>query len=264
MPRPTANVGTTERWLSLLAGLGLLAAATLRGSPWRRAALAVAGLSLLPRAATSYCAVKASMKREAPVAEGFREQWLRMRTGLGGTSAVQIDSMESLYISELQELFSAESQLSSLLERLTGTLYSAALEKQLRGYATELRSRHQDLARIISGHRVNPQEHPDQAMKALVNEVDKMSKVYGANIRDAALVASLQRLIHYKLAGYGSVAADAKTLGRLEDAARLAEYGGREQAIDRELTELAKKIINPQARMQPEARVAPAAAATAH
>jgi ferritin-like metal-binding protein YciE len=86
-----------------------------------------------------------------------------------------------------------------------------------------------------------------------------MSKVYGANIRDAALAASLQRLIHYKMAGYGSVAADARTLGRLEDAARLAEYGGREQAVDRELSELAKKIINPHARMQPEARPAPAA-----
>jgi ferritin-like metal-binding protein YciE len=93
-------------------------------------------------------------------------------------------------------------------------------------------------------------------MKSLLHEVEKMSQVYGANIRDSALVASLQRVIHYKLAGYGSVAAYAKTLARPEEAARLAEYGDREEALDRELTELAKKIINPQARLQPEARPA--------
>ena len=41
-----------------------------------------------------------------------------------------------------------------------------------------------------------------------------MWRVCAANVRDAAVTASVQRIIHYKIAGYGAIAAYAKALGR--------------------------------------------------
>lgn len=245
------NVMGPERWGSILAGLGLTLLAARAGGGFRRAAASAVGLSLLSRGATGYCGVKAALNGEATVGEGLREQYERLR-GVLGRGAGAIDSLQTLYIAELQELYSAESQLSHLLETLANTVEHPGLQHHVLGYATELRSRSEDLGRILGSHGHDPRQHPDQAMRALINETRKMAHVCGANVRDAALVASVQRIIHYKIAGYGTVAAYAKTLGRVEDASRFAEYAERDEAIDAELSDLAKSTLNPQASAQPK------------
>jgi hypothetical protein len=44
-------------------------------------------------------------------------------------------------------------------------------------------------------------------MRALLNETHKMQQINAVNIRDAALVSSLQRIIHHKIAGHDAIAA---------------------------------------------------------
>jgi ferritin-like metal-binding protein YciE len=240
----SGNLGSNERLLSLLAGLGLTLLA-LRGRGFGRAAASAAGLSLLTRGATGHCAVKAAATGESTLKEGFKQQWNRARAGLGMTAAAQIDSLPDLFVAELQELSSAESQLSHVIRQLPGTLSSQDLESHLLGYATELQSRHEDLDRILDSLGVDPAEHPDDAMEALVREVRKMSQVSSERVRDAAVLSSIQRLIHFKIAGYGTVATYAKSLDRIEEAARLGEYADRDKECDQELTALAKQVVNP-------------------
>jgi ferritin-like metal-binding protein YciE len=185
--------------------------------------------------------------------------WWAGRKGLGfdvaTTPARKIDSMEALYNTEMQELHSAESEFCWLLQELPPTLPNAVLERYLRGYATEVRTRQEDLERMLSRHGVNPREHPDQAMHALIVETRKMGQMCATNLRAAALVASLQRLLHHKIAGYGTVATYAQTIGRMDEASRLAEYSDRDKAVDRELTSIARELLNPVARVEPGAGV---------
>jgi ferritin-like metal-binding protein YciE len=206
MARPAGNSGSTERFVSLLAGLGLTSLAIL--------------------------AVRGSR---------------RVRSGVSLTAARQIDSLHSLYVAELQELNSAEAQLSAILQKLAGTLGSQDLESHFLGYATELHARHEDLERILGSRGVDPAAHPDDAMHALIRETEKMHKVCAPAVRDAAVLSSVQRLVHFKIAGYGTVATYAKCLGLIDDAARLGEYADRDKELDQELSTLAKVIINPAA-----------------
>jgi len=162
-----------------------------------------------------------------------------------------------MLIAELQELHSAEAQLVQLLDELADTTRHLPLQQQLRSYATELASRREDLERMLVSDGADPREHPDQAMQALIHETWKMSQIATPNLRDAALVASLQRIIHYKIAGYGTVATYAKSLGRVDDAARFAEYADREKEVDGELTELAKSRLNPDAALESRPRTPP-------
>ena len=245
------NVSGIERWASILAGLGLTLLAARSGGPLRRAAASTIGLSLLSRGATGYCGMKATVNGETSIAEGAREQWQRVRSVVG-RGAASIDSLDTLYIAELQELYSAEAQLAPLLLNLADIVEHPAVERHFHGYALELDSRWEDLGRILGSYGTNPSAHPDQAMQALVNETKKMAHVCGGYVRDAALVASVQRIIHYKIAGFGAVAAYAKTLGHIEDASRFAEYAERDTAIDAELSDLALGSLNPQASVQPQ------------
>lgn len=246
----TGNLTNTERLLSVLAGLGLTVAALRGGGPMRRIGMSTAGLSLLSRGAAGYCGMKAAVSGERTLREGITEQLHRLR-GLRGSAAARIDSMESMFVAELQELHSAEAQLARLLDELADTTRHLPLQQQLRGYATELASRCEDLERMLADDGTDPHEHPDQAAQALIHETWKMAQIATPNLRDAALVASLQRIIHYKIAGYGTIAAYAKALGRMNDAGRFAQLADRDRTIDAEITDIANGVLNPEAGVSP-------------
>jgi ferritin-like metal-binding protein YciE len=161
-----------------------------------------------------------------------------------------IETFDDLFFSEVQELRSAEAQLALTLPGVCKNLQNETLARLVRGYATELHSRREDIERVLSAEGVDPREHSDQAMQALLHEVLKMSQIPAARVRDAAVIDSLQRIVHLKIAAYGSVATFAKVLDRPEDAAYLAEYLDREKSMDGELTTLANEAVNQQARAQ--------------
>jgi ferritin-like metal-binding protein YciE len=238
------NLGSAERWLSAIAGVGLLLSAT-RGGTVGRLARGGAALSLLTRASTGYCAVKSALRGDSTLQDGLRQQWQRLTESVAAQSVVErIDSMDRLYALELQELHSAETQLCALSNRLVPIVSNGPLAFRLQEYATELQSRRADLESLLARTGIDAREHSDDAMEALVVETNKMARVCAESVRDAAVAASLQRIIHYKIAGYGTIASYAKALGRHEQAGHFAQLADRDKAIDTELTELAKATLN--------------------
>jgi ferritin-like metal-binding protein YciE len=251
----SGNVRSTERWFSVLGGVGLLMSMA-RGSPLARLARAGAGLTLLSRGAAGYCPMKAALSGERSIGEGYREQWRRLAGTMGArrmlsADTAHIESMEAMYAAELQELHSAESQLASLAENLVRTIGSAELAFRIQEYATELSARKADLDSLVARIAGGIRERPDEAMRALISETHKMTEVPSDKIRDAAVTASIQRIIHYKIAGYGTIASYAKALGKVEEAAHFARLAARDKQIDSELSGLAKKTLNPEAVISP-------------
>lgn len=233
-----SNIGTTERWLSLLGGIGLLLT-TGRGGGIGRMTRGAVGLSLLARGASGYCVVKAALADRAPDALGDFSD-----TG-------RLDSMDAMYEAELQELHNAEGQLAELTNDLARTMSHSELAFRMQEYATELHARRGDVEGLLSRISANVRAHTDDAMRALIDETEKMWRVCAANVRDAAVTASVQRIIHYKIAGYGAIASYAKALGREEDARHLAQLAERDRAVDAELSDLAKGTLNPEAAAAP-------------
>lgn len=242
------NIGPAERWLSAAAGIGLLLSAT-RGGALGRLARGGAAISLLTRASTGYCAVKGALTGETTLQDGFKQQWHRLTESLAAPNLVaqSIDGMDTLYALELQELHSAETQLSALANKLVPIVANGPFAFRLQEYATELQARRADLESLLSQIGVDAREHADDAMQALIVEANKMVDTCAESVRDAAIAASLQRIIHYKIAGYGAIASYAKALGRLGHAEHFAQLADRDKTIDAELTDLAKATLNPEA-----------------
>jgi len=245
----SGNIGRAEQWVSTVVGLGLLLAAGIRrGAPLGRAARAAAGLYLTMRGVSGYCFVKGSISGQASWRDGVREQWHRLRSGWPETRS--LDSLGSLYTAEVQELHSAEAQLRTVLETLPASLQSSALARQIEDYNAELASRDEDLRRILRAEGANLRQHSDQAMAALLVEMRKIARVCTASVREAALVASLQRILNFKIAGYGTLATYAGMLGRAAQASRFTEYADRDKNLDARLSELARSLITPRAQMR--------------
>jgi ferritin-like metal-binding protein YciE len=233
------NLGTTERWLSLLGGIGMLLTTT-RGGGLGRVARGAVGLSLVARGTTGYCAVKAAVTDRLP-------HYVADFSGSG-----RLDSMVEMYEAELQELHDAEGQLCQLANGLARTMSHPELAFRLQEYATELQARRVDLESLLVRIGADARGASDDAMRALTDETEKMWRVCAANVRDAAVTASVQRIIHYKIAGYGAIAAYAKSMSRMDEAAHFAQLADRDKTVDAELSELAKGTLNPEATAAPK------------
>ena len=174
--------------------------------------------------------------------EALNEQWLRIRAGLGGSTA--IDSMDAVYNAELRELRSAEIQACALVDEIWVTLLNGPLAERVSQYVAALRRR-------AAEHEGSTHRNP--IMRAYVHEASRIAENCSTNVRDVVLVAVLQQMVHFLIASYGTIATHAKALGFMDQAAVFHGYAESDRQFDMDLSSLAKTEVNPQALGQREA-----------
>ncbi|MBO0758823.1 MAG: DUF892 family protein [Bradyrhizobiaceae bacterium] len=161
---------------------------------------------------------------------------------------MELTNLKDTYISELQELVSAEGQLAEPLARMAEVASHPVLKQALTRHSEETLVQKKRVESILRQHDADPEAHSDQAMRALVAEVRKMLVMLrGTEVRDAGLTGSVQRLLHYEIAAYGTAAAFAGQLGLPEDQRLLHRCLEEAKRFDETLTNLANETLNPYA-----------------
>ncbi len=153
------------------------------------------------------------------------------------------DSLESMYHGELQDLQSAELQVSAVADDIWVDMHDEALAQRVSDYAAQMRSRRVGFEDLLAQLGPETPRHPDKVMRALVRETQRIDETYAENFRDIACVATLRRIIHHMIASYATIADHATVLGRAEDAARFADCADQERAADAELGALAMSAL---------------------
>jgi len=161
---------------------------------------------------------------------------------------MKIATLQDLYLVELQELRSVTVQFEGALERLADAASNPSLKKIFARQQKEIRAEAERLDKMLQQRDVGGDGHTDQAMEALVREMEKMiSLIEGNELRDVALIGSTQRLEHYQIAAYGTVAALAGHLDLRSEQKALHSMVDNKKKIDIQLTELATAKVNPSA-----------------
>jgi ferritin-like metal-binding protein YciE len=161
---------------------------------------------------------------------------------------MNVDNFREMYIAELQELRSVEAQLVEALPKMADMASHPELKQAIQTHLEETRWQQSQLDEILRRHGVDPREHVDQAMQAMLKEAEKWAgMVPDQDLRDAGLIASAQRVEHYEIAVYGSLATWAKQLGLDEDLPALLDILEEEKRTDESLSTLAKHVVNPDA-----------------
>jgi len=157
---------------------------------------------------------------------------------------MKITSFSDMYLAELQELASAETQLNDALEKLSEAASDPELAKALAKHKEETKEHGERLQTILQKHD-STEEHVDESMRSLIAEAMKMMDlVSDPDLRDAALIASVQKLEHYEIAAYGTVAALAGQLDLRDDQELLHATLEEEKKTDGILTKLAEGSVN--------------------
>jgi ferritin-like metal-binding protein YciE len=175
--------------------------------------------------------------------ERIRDQWQRIRAGLGDATP-SINSMEALYGAELRDLHAGELHVGALADEVWVTIGNEPLAQRVSEYAAETRSRTAEVESLLAQIGASIRERPNEAMHALVHKASDMAESCGNHVRDVALVASLQRIIHCLSADYDSLATHAAALGRSEEADRFAQYAASNKEAEDALSALAKDALH--------------------
>jgi len=158
---------------------------------------------------------------------------------------MKADTLLNLYIGELQDLYNAEKQLLKALPKMQEAASTEELAEAFGKHLIETNTHVERLETIIKDLGKKPGGEKCEAMKGLITEGDEIAEADGVdNVRDAGIIVAAQKVEHYEIAGYGSMCAFAKVLGRKQDLKLLTKTLEEEKAADAKLSELADGIVN--------------------
>jgi len=156
--------------------------------------------------------------------------------------------LRQLYLSEMQEQRSAEEQLVQALPKMSEMARETGLAEAFQEHLRETRGHLDRLDGLLSAHGVEPRAHSDGSMTALITESEKWAKAIDDHeARDAGLISSAQRIEHYEIAVYGTLATWAKQLGLNDDMEVLLGILDEEKTANDKLSHIAKADANPRA-----------------
>jgi ferritin-like metal-binding protein YciE len=156
---------------------------------------------------------------------------------------MQKDSLQELYIDELKDLYSAETQMVKALPKMA----KAAANDQLRqAFEEHLRQTSEHVSRleqIFEQIGEKPNGKKCLGMEGLVKEGSEVMKEdYSDQVKDAGIIGAAQRVEHYEIAAYGTVRTFAELLGESEHVSLLEETLNEEKQADEKLTQLAEEV----------------------
>ncbi len=173
---------------------------------------------------------------------------------------MELSSLEDLFIDELKDLYSAETQLTKALPKMAKAATSKELKAGFEKHLKQTEAHVERLEQICEELEVSPKGKKCKAMEGLIEEGSEViDEEAEPEVKDAALIAAAQRVEHYEIAGYGCVRTYAKLLGHNSAMKLLQQTLDEESDTDKTLTKLAE-AINVEAEEPDDEEEAPAKA----
>ena len=159
---------------------------------------------------------------------------------------MNMKTLEDVFIHLLSDTYSAEKQLTRGLAKLAR---AASDEKLCAAFNAHLEETQGQIARIDQIIEQEPKIKIKRmkcvAMEGLIEEANEVIESTEKNeVRDAALIAAAQKVEHYEIASYGTLATLAEQLGYPAAVKLLAQTLEEEKETDLKLTDLAVGNIN--------------------
>lgn len=158
---------------------------------------------------------------------------------------MKLETLKDLYIHELQDLFSAESQLIEALPLMAEAATHPDLKAAFESHLLETQAHVTRLEEVLNLVGADTYGEKCKGMEGLLEEGQNLiEEEVDPEVLDAGLIVAAQKVEHYEIAGYGSVKAFAELLGEDESVEILTTTLDEERTADEKLTHLAMTAIN--------------------
>lgn len=165
------------------------------------------------------------------------------------------NKLRELLLHEMRDIYWAEKHLLKALAKMEKAATSSELQRAFADHNSVTQKQVERLERVFELMGEKAKAEKCEAMKGLTDEGDEVKTATEKNsmTRDAGLIIAAQKVEHYEIAAYGSMAQLARTLGLTEVADIFEETLREEKETDELLTRIAESSINVQAVEETEA-----------
>jgi len=154
-------------------------------------------------------------------------------------------NLNDLLTLELQDIYSADLQLTQAIPQISESTTSQALKEELTKHLSETRQQITKLEKISRDLNIDPEGKHCIGMEGIIEEVvELLQEIPRGIVLDTAITAVLQKAEHYKIAGFKTAAEFASTLGHHKLHEKLLETLDEELAADHMLTHISETHLN--------------------
>lgn len=158
---------------------------------------------------------------------------------------MSLESLDSLFLDELKDVYNAEKQILKALPRMAKAANADELREAFTHHLHETEGQVRRLEKIFKSLGQTARGKKCKGMEGLLEEGKDLMEEEGApEVIDAALIAAAQRVEHYEMAAYGCLRTYAQLLGYEQAVSLLQETLAEEEAADEKLTALGEGGIN--------------------
>lgn len=150
---------------------------------------------------------------------------------------------KELYIEELRDIYSAETQLVKALPKMAKAAESDGLRSGFEEHLEQTKEHVSRLEQIFDALGEKPTGKKCEGMAGLIKEGGEAAQEdYEGDVKDSALIGAAQRVEHYEIAAYGTVRAMAEKLGEDDAVELLSQTLQEEKDTDVKLSDLSDKM----------------------
>lgn len=155
------------------------------------------------------------------------------------------EGLRELFVDSLKDIYWAEKALTKALPKMAKNATSQNLIDAINEHLKVTEGQVTRLEEVFASVGEKATAKKCDAMEGLIKEGEGiMEETEVGAVRDAGIIAASQKIEHYEIATYGTLAAFAKTLGEDEAVALLVQTLNEEKEADITLTEAAYNTIN--------------------
>jgi ferritin-like metal-binding protein YciE len=153
------------------------------------------------------------------------------------------ENLHELFVDELKDIYDAEKQLTKALPKMAKAAESEELRAAFEEHLEITRMQVNRLEEVFKSLGMAARGKTCEGMKGLIEEgQEKMQELEQGATLDAALIASAQKVEHYEIASYGTLATFAEIMGHQDAKDLLGQTLDEEKEADERLTQVAGQI----------------------
>lgn len=158
---------------------------------------------------------------------------------------MKLENLHDLYVDHIKDILNAENQIVKALPKMAKAASSPELKSGFEQHLEETKTQVERLKSIFEDLGMRPVGKTCKGMAGLIEEGQELLEEEAApDVLDAGLIAAAQKVEHYEISAYGTVATYADQLGYTKAAKILHQILEEEKRTDEKLTSLAERGLN--------------------
>lgn len=154
--------------------------------------------------------------------------------------------LHKFFVESLQDIYYAEKAITKALPKMQEAASSEELQSAFEDHLEVTEQQIERLEQVFASIDEKPKGKKCEAIEGLIAEAESIIEDTdeGTSTRDVGLIMAAQKVEHYEIATYGSLAQLAQTLGLEEAGQLLRETLDEEKETDVLLTSIAENNVN--------------------